>query len=406
MMGLIIGQGQAFAAQPLPFSTAPLLEGELITGISTSYLSSRSNFDHQGARIDLSGENSFRSVEASLFARYGLLPKLSLGLSLPYVMNEAVGRTTVASPPRSYATDSSGLGDARLEAQYEVLTTPARAYAEASVDVPFYSRLNDTAWGQYDPATSTPLGNGVVAGTLGVRLERELVRNTIGGVRLGYTYRNGGFSSLLPYETYMSYSTQRGVFLKLGLWGYTSLSADEYSGRVPPNLPAARSQVRLAGSNIYNTIDPSSLQAQGFLGTHLGKTVMLHGGLLYPLSGTNTPATPTFFAALALHIGGPERAPEFEHKEIKPLDEQTAARVLQVHNGLRQLLFARGISDKIKVGDIFDVYEPNLPDGGAGNLVARGRVLEIGRTRSKLQVLEFYKEIELQEGFVVRKPVR
>jgi hypothetical protein len=88
------------------------------------------------------------------------------------------------------------------------------------------------------------------------------------------------------------------------------------------------------------------------------------------------------------------------------------SRVIQSNNALKLLLIDKGRNDGITVGELLDIFEPNHSDGTFGAVLGRGRVLEVGPTRSKIQVLDFFKQApnggnpKIEEGFVVRRPVR
>ncbi len=389
----------------MPLPASALSQGELRLGLGGSYLKTTSNFDSAGTKNSLLSAGSFESLQADLFAQYGISNVITLVANIPYVQNTVIGVSTV-DRTQTITTSGSGAGDGTFGVRYEPFRNPVRIIGDLQLQFPLYSRLTTDQWPVLTTGSVAPQGTGVTEFTVMGRVEYPIATDIYLGAALGHTARTGGFSNLLPYEGYFLYEQTKGVFARLGLRGAIAIADDQFVGSPPPTTPKDRASNVIAGSQAYNAINPSYLNVSGAIGTYIGKSVFVNLGGELPLLGKDIPASPLFTATLGFDLGGKDLDSGYTHSNRGFQEYYLTCKVIRANNNLRQILIDRGSNDQIRVGELLDVFEPDGKNGTFGETVGRGRVLEVGPTRAKIQVLEYFKEIALQEGFVVRRPVR
>jgi hypothetical protein len=208
----------------------------------------------------------------------------------------------------------------------------------------------------------------------------------------------------------VKYDAPRGLFGRLGLVGQTTAGDDRFSP-----LTRERSRVVIAGSQAYNAINPTVLKVDLAAGAYLGPNVFVNAGTQIPLAGKNVATEPVFIALLGFDLGGKTRSDastDTPRKREVPKGNESfetytlSARVVQSNNRLKLFLIDKGRGQGIRAGEILTVFEPDAEEGVYGAAVARAKVTQAGPTRSKLQVVQYYKKQRIEEGFVVRRPVR
>lgn len=394
----------AHGALRLPLPELALESHELKLGLATQYIKTGTNFDANGDTSSLANSGSFQSIQGGLFGQFGLSDQVTAFATLPAVFNSVTGRGS--STTGTISTTGSGMGEATFGLRYQPYREPVRLVLEASGDIPLYSRLAGDNWARLDANSTAPLGTGSTAFTLLSRIEMPFGSDLYGGASLGFTSRSGGFSNLMPYSAYLRYDDVRSVFFKFGLSGNFTVSDDQYAGFTQGTYPNARATNVSAGSLIYNAVNPTYTAAEAHVGVYIIKQLFVAGGIEYPFRGKSYPTAPTFMLALGTDLGGTTKTSGYTHSNRGFQEYYLPSKVIKANNKLRQVLIDRGKNDGVRVGELLDLFEKDRDDGSFGETVARGRVLEVGPTRAKIQVLEYFKEIPLQEGFVVRRPVR
>lgn len=386
--------------QPLPKSILEPDESRL--GLAGSYFQTSKNFDVNGNRSPLPGNNNFQSLKGTIFFQYGVSPDITLYSDLELVSNTASGTSLITG--NGIWHTRRGLGDADLGLRYRANETPIRFYLDAAVQVPFYSRISADSWARFDETSGLPSGDGVTEFKGFLTAEAPLQTDLYLGLGLGYTLRNYGFSNFLPYTAYLKYEQTHKFFARFGVSGQATAGQDSFTGATPND----RSPNVLAGSTAFNSINPSFLKLDGLTGLYLYDAVFVTAGIQYPIFAKNTPVEPLFIAAFGMNLGGHKaHETEYQHSNRGFQEYYFPSHVVQVNNVLKMVLIDKGKGDGVRIGELMDIFEPDTTEGNPGRALGRGKVIEVGPTRSKLEILEFFskEEVQLQEGFVVRRPV-
>jgi hypothetical protein len=79
--------------------------------------------------------------------------------------------------------------------------------------------------------------------------------------------------------------------------------------------------------------------------------------------------------------------------------------VARVSDRINQLRIDKGQQQGVEVGQIFDIFVVK-PDGTVGESVARCKVTSVKSDDSNLTILEYFREVWIEEGFLARRLVQ
>ncbi len=372
-----------------------LKQNEFRAAIGGSYYQTRHNLDSAGDSQALPNGGRVASLGAQLHAQYGLLQQITLFGNIGYVRNQIENS-------RFTIENAGGPSEGELGLRMGFHDLPVRLFADLSAQIPLYSRPGGTQWATLNGSSSPPQGTGATDLRASATIEVPLTENFFLGGSMGYTRRSAGFSDLIIGSAYGLYQKPRGPFVRVGILGQTSALEDQFTGRVVNDRAASL----LAGSLIYNSINPSFAKADLLLGTYVSADSFVSIGSQYEVAGNNTSRAPLVFAALGVHFGGKTSDSGYSASNKGFQTYYFSAKVVQVNSALNLILIDKGKSDGVVADEYLDLFEPDKNDGTFGETIARAKVAEVGPTRTKLKVLEYYKEAFLQEGIIVRRPVR
>ncbi|MEW6056859.1 MAG: hypothetical protein AB1540_09610 [Bdellovibrionota bacterium] len=393
-------QTQVRAAEaPFVLTNSNLSENQLRLGLSANYLRSTENYNQNRKKAGLTRDGSFQSLELRPFGQYGLTQSLTLLADFEIVSNAVEGRSSLNEAKVS--NRSTGLGDGTLGARYDFSIHPLRFFAEGLIQFPLYTRLRSTSWTVLTPTSSVPRGNGATEFTLLGGTEVPMLQSLWLGASVGYTTRTLGYSNYFSYSAYAKYEEKKRFFGQIGLRGQATATEDSRSSTSSPE----RATTVISDSQAFNAVNPTFVKLEARFGSYLSQAFFGSAGIQLPLLAKNTPVEPVFIAALGFDLGG-EKGPEYAHSNRGFQQYYFDSKVLQVNNDLKLILIDKGRSDAVKIGELMDVFEPNTREGNPSQTVARGRVIEAGPNRSKIKILEYFREGRIEEGFVVRRPIR
>jgi hypothetical protein len=385
----------------LPLPNTAVDSGQIRLGAAANYLDTTKNFDNDGNKVSLPSNTGLQSATGALFFEYGATQELTFLANLQGTYNLLTATPQNASAIQSVHTS---IRDAGVDLRYQPSDLPVRMIFDATAELPLYSRASPDTWGTLSSATAPPIGEGITS--LGVQITAEvpLSPGLYASVQTGYTTRSSGFSNFLTYGGHVKYELPRSLFARVGLIGQSTASEDQFANTTP--IVKDRSTAAIGGSNAFNTINPSFLKAEGTLNISFTPSFFAAAGIQFPISGKNVVQDPVYVAAFGFEFGGKTKESDYTHSNRGFQQYYLASKVVKANNELKQVLIDKGKGEGIRTGEFLDLFEPDSPDGNFGPTVARARVIEAGQTRSKLQILEYYKDEPIEEGFVVRRPVR
>ncbi len=319
-----------------------------------------------------------------------------------------------------------GFTDQMLGLNIAALNSVDRKFAleiQAEVNIPTYSNTSANISGK------PFLGDGSLDVTGGISSKLQLTKFSLNSSSnilralgsVGYTLRNSGFSSHVPWSAGLDLSPlTHGLKLQLLGYGITSLRTDA-KGALAFDATNDQGGIGASGSYFVNAVNPSFVAIKGQLGYQLDKNLALLGDVSQTLWGRDAPYGLQFgfLVSLQLDTASKPGAPPVERVDASDVSPEKIpstvygkdnqgfvqytleAKVLKTNDKLSQLKIDKGTNDGVGLGQVFDVFSPTTNEP-----VARAKVVAVKNTDAQLQVTDYYQEIWIEEGFSVRKPIQ
>lgn len=381
--------------------------------MDVSFLSTDTNYDSDGLLMTPLGLTSYQRVQTDLLLNYGISSRLSLfgRIGWAYVGVESVSRSG----------KSFGLADQSIGMNYRLFTGSSGtdgSNAEFLGPLDFQLQMDFPAYSQQslDEQQIPHLGDQSLDITAGAFLTAWLHRSStslfelVGGA--GATLRTRGFSSSLPFTLGLRYSQlPSGFRANLSLLGAQSLGTDA-RGEDLTLLNSSQVSEGTGGSFITNAINPSalSIRATGGFETSAGLTFL--GSATQTLFGRSAPNAFTFTLGLSKRFGpdttkksAVQLTPDEYGKSNQGfINYSLEAKIQRVSDRLNLVRIDKGSLDGVQVGQTFDIFAVRS-DGSAGEPIARTRVSSVKSTEAALTIVEYFKEVWIEEGFIAKRPI-
>ncbi len=280
---------------------------------------------------------------------------------------------------------SYGLGDQSGGTTFVLMKDygPMRAlYAQLQVDVPCYDNRS------YVSHSLPALGSQSIDTSVGMFADFELsqLEEYSLQMQLGFasTYRTAGYTPLMPWLFKLGmYPKKFGIFGNVVLRGSNAMA----------------SSVQIDGvSALTQSYSPSILLVGGQLGHVLSSALMLRADFQLSVFGIRAPALASALLTLQWTLGVRQKdvsvwsgMQEFEAPFFQAL-------VVSAHDRLNLVKIDKGSQNGIEVGQVFDFFVP-----GTSESIAEAKVSWVHGDESALEIIEYYREVAIEEGFVARR---
>lgn len=373
------------------------------------YYSTPANFDGSGAISIPTGFRSYSRIMGDLNLAYGVTENLSF-----------YGRATwgfISQNSDIRPSTGFGFGDQSVGATVRLFQAkrrmnkiqfiPSIIDIQVQGDFPAYSTL-------ISEANLTPyLGDGTIDITGGafvtipIYSTREYSFSTRMGA--GFTYRTANFSSAIPWSFSTQYYPQKeGIFVNVTAFGLTSLRND------PNGISSLtiRSSAGAGGSFFIGGTNSSLLQVRGKLGYRVDSYFDVYASFEQSVWGQAAPHGWNISLGFQSQFGDdgktnpiylpPDR---YGHSNRGFLNYSLEAKILKSNDRMSLVKIDKGSQDGVEVGQIFDIFAVRK-DGSLGEAVARGEVTHKEVDQSALNIIEFYKEVWIEEGFSAKRLIQ
>jgi hypothetical protein len=372
-------------------------------GADLAFYSTQSNFDANGTAVVPSGLSAYHRFQADLNACFGLTDRINLfgRLSWARVQVDHASRggvsygltdQTVGASVRALEIGSNGGAlDLQLQGDFP-------AYSNASSEARLLPYLGDQS-------TDVTAGAFATVPALVFASSRVLL---VGGA--GYTFRSAQFSSAVPWSVtawYLPDST--GLFASVSGLGAYSLSTDP-RGDVPA---APNASLGTGNSFASNAVDPSLASVRGQLGYRHSEETGITLSAERAVWGYNAPSG--FQVALGLQHRISRAAGARDSSRLTPtqygksnrgfLNYGIEATVLKANDRLNLVRIDKGSAEGIEAGQLFDLFSVK-PDGSPLEAVARARVTSVKQGEAALGILEYFREVLVDEGFKAKQVLK
>ena len=362
---------------------------------------SKNNFDASGTSVAPSA--SFKS-----YSRIQVDANGGYGLDEHFTVFGRASWARIAVDHLTQGGNSYGFVDQSIGVNARVYRGNLQLDLQLQLDFPAYSNVTRTDGTPYlgDATTDFTFGAFVALPLAPSRRDRFQLE---GG--LGYTFRNASFSSALPWSIGVDYSPyERGIMLNAKILGLQSLRTDPNAsaGLATPASQGA------GGSFVVNAINPSMISGRIEGGYRFNPNFSAYIGLMQSFWGQASPNGLTILGGLQASWGSPgesisprKNAAEMTPKEYGKanqgfVDYSLDAAIQKTNDRLNLLKINKGSQDGVEVGQYFDIFA--IKAGGVtSEPIARGKVTTVREDSAALSVIEYYKEIWIEEGFIARR---
>jgi hypothetical protein len=379
---------------------------------------SPANYDALGNNVVPSGLQDYLRFQTDATAQYHLFAGLTAygRLSWAYLVVNGTSGSTNGSSSQTGLQPGSGYGltDQTVGLNYRLLQSRGKTQSVHSPPV-FLDFQLQTDFPGYNNATVTAnsspfLGDGSIDMTAGLFTGVPLLlsHSEALNAKLGvaYTYRTLGFSAAIPWTAVFEYSPyDEGLTASLGAVGLTSLRTDTTASG------SSRSSVGAGGSFFVGAINPSLISLRGSIGYRFEKDTELTLYGSQTLWGQEAPFGLTVALGFQTSLGpGKKLSPiaqsphSYGHANQGFLNYSLDAKVLKTNDRMNLVKIDKGSQNGVEVGQFFDIFYVKK-DGTIAEAIARGQVTSVKQEEAALEVIEYFKEVWIEEGFIAKRVI-
>lgn len=385
----------------------PSAKGITLIQVEGAFFSSNGNFDATGNLFVPSGFNNYVRGMGDAVIGHGFFDFFSIygRLSWAYINQNSSTRPGTGygfndqSVGLNFKVFEGNLGRSSLSA--------ASLHIQLQADIPAYSNANSEAKltpyqgdGSYDFT-----GGLFVAMPFYTWKASRLIAH--GGA--GFTYRTSGFSAAIPWYGSVGYEpSQYGFLIKVGGWGVGSLRTDANGFTTTPS----RNSTGSGGSFFTGAINPTVINVFGTIGYRAAESTDFYLSVSQSLWAQAAPNALQFSGGFQTRIGTSRRvnpvrmSPNaYGHTNQGFVSYSLDAHILKSNDRLNLVKIDKGSQDGVEVGQLFDIFVIRK-DGSAGEAVARCEVSSVKPNEAALEILEFYKEVWIDEGFLAKRLIQ
>jgi hypothetical protein len=365
------------------------------------YYQTNQNYDLLSNKVSPSGLNTYKRYEGDAIAQFGLLDRISF-----------FGRVSWSSIQLNHVlsvANSSGFTDQTVGGNFRAYEStlgkgqslPISLDLQIQADIPAYSNSGDDA-------TKTPyLGDQTFDETIGgfitlpVTETEDRVFSILGGA--GFTFRTGHYSSQVPWTITGSTTPKKsGFLLNASAFGVSSLKNDTTLQASKPSGFATGS----GGSFITDGINSGSIILRGQLGYQLEGGTQLLVAYEQSIWGQDAPNGSSLIFGFRTSFGAQTDEKQIYNKGNKGLQSYSLdAKVLSANDRLNLVKIDKGSDEGVAKGQVFDIFSVTAA-GEAAEAVARAEVTSVKSDEAALTVVEYFKEVWVNEGFVAKRLVQ
>lgn len=386
--------------------------------LTGGYYASNTNYDSNGSAFIPNGLSQYGRIQGDALLTLGLSPRLT-----------AYARGSWARIQLEHTTRGGityGLTDQALGANFRAWkAAPGSGGAFESFDLQLQADIPAYNNATSDANLTAHLGDQTLDVTAGAFLTARIADRPGGKLLLvsgaGYTWRSNSYSAAIPWSVSLQYTPRLSRFIgSLSALGSWSLQNDPRANVAAFN--SSTYSTSTGGSYMADAVNPSIAQVRGIVGYQSAEELRVLLSVTQPVMARLAPGGLYATITGELRLTGPGARGEASERETgRPANSEGTrdynqanpnfiqytleGRVTRVSDRLSLIRINKGAGDGVESGQIFDVFAVK-PDGGLGSPVARARVSSLKADEAALTVIEYYQEVWIEEGFVVKRALR
>jgi len=365
------------------------------------YYMSNQNYGPQGLLVAAPNSDNYSRQEIDGLVQLGLLDRLSFFGRLTWARvqtNNSIGTGT-----------SFGLADQSAGATFRVFEAPKSLGSwlpfaldlQGQVDFPGYSVSGDDQ-------TKTPyVGDQsldiTAGGFLSIPVWADGERAISLGGGAGYTARSSHFSAQMPWT--LSAGTEpkiSGLTARFAAFGTTSMNQDTTTAMTKPSGFATGA----GGSLITDAINPETIILHGEIGYLFQSSTRIFLAYEQSIWGENAPNGQMITAGFKITFGPPtDEGTAYSKANQGIQDYSLEATVTKANDRLNLVKIDKGSIDGVEKGQVFDIFSVRS-DGRVAEAVARAQVTSVKSDEAALTIIEYFKERNINEGFIAKRLVQ
>lgn len=385
------------------------------------------NFSEAGSTVDVTGLQSYSRFGFETTFAYGFNEYVTAYARFTWHRTEVQMQGQAAATGYGLADQTIGMNLRALGAKPGAYVTDTDPSLDLQVQLDFPAYNNGTSMANRTPA----LGDQSKDVTVGILAQAPLTDTTSGSQShvaalfggAGYTYRTESYAMAIPWSAGFRVDPMKsGLLLKAGVVGTTSLTNDGYTNpgvTRHPDVPLTAS----GGLFTSGAVNPSLIAGQLKVGYQNANFLSVHASGLLPFYGKNAPNGLGVFAGLTIHFlpsssaHSARRASAAAPTPVHPRSANSQrpnqnfitytafeGKITRVNDRLNLIKMDQGSNQQVQAGQVFDLFSVNK-SGGPKEWVARARCTEAQEAEATLTVETFYKEVLIEEGFIVKMPM-
>jgi hypothetical protein len=369
------------------------------------YYVTSANYGPAGSSVTPMGFEQYTRIETNMAAAYGLNKYLTAFARLSWARIKI--EHTLPGEAFGLTDQTAGITVHAFEIKPSAQAYPILVDFQFQFDFPGYSNKSAKTKGSYYLGDGSFDYTGGAFVTWPFVVSQTSVWNLAAGG--GYTYRSDGFSAALPWTVEFKYSMiGRGPWVSVGANGVSSLKTD-VNTRAIASLTTAEGA---GGSYIVNAINPSLVNLRGIVGYRIDPSVSFSLAVSQTLWGQNAPSG--LNAVLGMQAQWGEREVT-NPSRMNPIDYGKSnqgfvnytfeGHVLRVNDRMNLVKIDKGSQDGVEIDQVFDIFMVKQ-NGAVGDAVARAKVTSVKSNEAALTVTEYFKEVWIEEGFMVKRPIQ
>lgn len=401
LLGLVLGLVGSYAQADSLFhpwkDERHTLEGVELAP-SFSYYRSTSNYGSTGNLVTSTGFQNYTRSMLDVDAKFVLWTDWTIYGRLSFA------RVSTENTTAAKTGDKTGLADQTVGLNWFLLKSKSgiEANLQFQWEFPAYSITG----------AAPALGEGIHEGTAGAFLAIPIIEDSVRSLRLsggsGFRYRTDDYSHGIPWSTGLQLNgLVSGLNLNAMVYGFHSLTTKT----------SALSTQNPCFGNLGNDScavgvrDPSLITLRVEAAYDISETFRFSAHYAKGLWGTNAPNGWQVGGGVSLQLWGKDKKNRFskdpkaddkkEFVEYYPLE----ARVQRVNDRFQMIKIDKGKDDGVTLGESLDVFTVTT-DGKPVEMIAHARVSSLKEKEAALTIVKYLKEVWIEEGFLVKRPVK
>ncbi|MCC7442064.1 MAG: hypothetical protein IT285_10535 [Bdellovibrionales bacterium] len=361
------------------------------------------NFGPDGSPVAPGQLTSYDRLQTDILLRYGMSQNWTIYGRFSFA------RVAVEHP--TLGAEGFGLADQTAGLNWRALSLGARSWISLQFEALLPAYNNEAAEDEGVPF----LGDGSIDLTGGmfvtIPLDSKDVPQWTARAGAGFTFRSNGFSQAIPWSVAAVFDPiQQGFRGGVGVFGIFSLESDatnpSQAGLTAGGGPAA------GGSFAVNAVNPALVTGRAQAGYRFSDRFAFQGGVNIAMAGSTAPSGASVDLGLQFNWG--PRGGSSNPRDLTPeqygrsnqgfVPYAFEAHISRTNDRLNLFKIDKGRMQGVESGQVFDIFSVGK-DGIIGEAVARAKATSVKPDETVIKIVEYYKEVWIEEGFIVKRPL-